>query len=164
MVVVSGDKEMMDEERETEYANTPEEEYETVAAITRQGNDLNREKQQNPVAGFTGDNPLGEKVLDEELSALLDSILVREREGGAGGIAAEQPYKDERSGQMVYPPRGATNPPQDPVSPAAKPPKEPPSIFDREKPYKDPKTGRMITPPKGLSISEPVYPATKGSR
>lgn len=155
----------LDEERETEYANTPEEEYETVAAITRQGNDLNREKKQFADKPKLGDNPMAsDKILDEELSALLDSILVREREGGAGGIAAEQPYRDEQSGRMIYPPRGATNPPQDPVSPAAKPPKESPSIFDREKPYKDPKTGRMITPPKGLSISEPVYPTTKGSR
>lgn len=165
MVVVSDDEEMMEADRETEYANTPDEEYETVAAITRQGNDLNREKKQFADKPKLGDNPMAsDEILDEELSALLDSILVREREGGAGGIAAEQPYRDERSGRMIYPPRGATNPPQDPVAPAAKPLKEPPSILDREKPYKDPKTGRMITPPKGLSISEPVYPATKGSR
>jgi hypothetical protein len=165
MVVVSSDEEMMEADRDTEYANTPEEEYQTVDTIIRQGNDLNREKRQYADKPRLGDNPMAsDEILDEELSTLLDSILVREREGGAGGIAAEQPYKDERSGRMIYPPRGATNPPQDPVSPAAKPPKEPPSIFDREKPYKDPRTGRMITPPKGLSISEPVYPVTKGSR
>jgi hypothetical protein len=79
VMVVDRDEEMMDEERETEYANTPEEEYETVAAITRQGNDLNREKRQYADKPKLGDNPMAtETVLDEELSALLDSILVKE--------------------------------------------------------------------------------------
>lgn len=163
IVLVSGDdEEMMDEERETQYANTPDEEYETVAAITRQGNDLNREKKQFANMPKTGDNPMATgDMLDEELEEMLESILVRE----AGVLDAEQPYRDTKTGKMIYPPKGATNPPQDPVSPAAKTPKELPSIADREKPYKDPKTGQMITPPKGLSISEPVYPAnTKGIR
>jgi hypothetical protein len=170
IVLVAGndDDEMMDEERETQYANTPDEEYETVAAIIQQGNDLNREKRQYADKPKLGDNPMAESVIDEELDAMLESILIREFDGGAGGIAAEQPYRDEKTGKMIYPPKGATNPPQDPVSPAAKPVKvnEPPSIFDREKPYRDPKTGKMVTPPKGLSISEPVYPAanTKGIR
>ena len=46
-------------------------------------------------------------------------------DGGPGGIEAEKPYRDEKSGKMVQPPRGATNPPQDPVSPAKKPAKAP---------------------------------------
>ena len=40
-----------------------------------------------------------------------------EEDGGPGGIDAEKPYRDEK-GKMVTPPKGATNPPQDPVSPA----------------------------------------------
>lgn len=165
-IALINNEEQVEEERDTEYANTPDEEYETIAAIIRQGNDLNREKRQYADKPKLGDNPMATvNALDEELDAMLESILIRERDGGAGGIDAEQPYRDEKSGKMIYPPKGATNPPQDPVSPAAKP-IEPPSIADREKPYRDAKTGRMITPPKGLSISEPVYPAanTKGIR
>ena len=81
IVAISSDDEMMEEERETEYANTPEEEYQTVASITRQGNDLNREKKQFANMPKAGDNPMAtDQMLDEELSALLDSILVKEAE------------------------------------------------------------------------------------
>ena len=51
-------------EVEEAYANEPDEEYQTVDAIIRQGNDLNREKQQHPKGGFTGDNPLAEDAID----------------------------------------------------------------------------------------------------
>ena len=81
IVAISSDEEMMDEERETQYANTPEEEYQTVASITRQGNDLNREKKQFANMPKAGDNPMAtDYMLDEELSALLDSVLVKEAE------------------------------------------------------------------------------------
>ena len=53
------------------YANEPDEEYETVAAILRQGNDLNRAKPQHPVAGFTGDNPLREEANEDEVRELV---------------------------------------------------------------------------------------------
>ena len=46
---------------EEAYANEPDEEYQTVDTIIRQGTDLNREKKQNPVGGFTGDNPMARK-------------------------------------------------------------------------------------------------------
>lgn len=78
IMVSDDDEEMMDEERETQYANTPDEEYETIAAITRQGNDLNREKRQYADKPKLGDNPMAESILDEELSTLLDSILIKE--------------------------------------------------------------------------------------
>ncbi len=139
VIMIGGNDEMMDEERETEYANTPEEEHQTVDSILRQGNDLNREKDQHAVAGFTGDNPLvAEQELDEEISALLDSILVKEEEPKTWlqrqpdrlpgeksweervkdsdpnyVIPAERPYKDEKTGRMITPPKGATNPPAD---------------------------------------------------
>ena len=114
VIMIGSDDEIMDEERETEYFNTPDEEYQTVDSIIRQGNDLNREKRQNPVAGFTGDNPLGESTLDADLDAMLESILLREREGTPSDIVkAEEPYKDPKTGKMVTPIKGATNPPPD---------------------------------------------------
>ena len=79
IIAISSDDEMMEEERETQYANTPEKEYQTVASITRQGNDLNREKKQFANMPKAGDNPMAtDYMLDEELSALLDSIYVKE--------------------------------------------------------------------------------------
>ncbi len=158
MVVMSNsDEEMMEADRETEYANTPDEEYETVAAITRQGNDLNREKRQYADKPKLGDNPMATNVLDEELSALLDSVLIKEFNDIT---QREAPYKDPKTGRMITPPKGLSI--SEPVSPAATPKVSPmDDITKREAPYKDPKTGRMITPPKGLSISEPVYPAAK---
>lgn len=79
MIMVADDEEMMEEDRETKYANTPEEEYETIAAITRQGNDLNREKRQYADKPKLGDNPMAtDRILDEELSELLDSVLVKD--------------------------------------------------------------------------------------
>jgi hypothetical protein len=73
------DNEMMDEENETEYANTPEEEYQTIDTIIRQGNDLHSKGGEAPKVNGGG-NPMAEDVLDEELSALLDSILIRDDE------------------------------------------------------------------------------------
>ena len=104
--------EMMGEEELDEYANRPEQEYQSIDSILRQGDDLNREKAQHPVAGFTGDNPMAEEVaLDEELQSLLDSILIREEMTDV--LKAEQPYRDEKTGKMVTPPKGATMPPAD---------------------------------------------------
>ena len=105
---VSGQE--LDEERVTHYANTPDEEYETVAAITRQGNDLNREKKQFSTDRGR-DNPMAFE-LEESLADMLESIKVQEG-GNAGGIDAEQPYKDPKTGKMVTPPKGATMPPPD---------------------------------------------------
>jgi hypothetical protein len=66
----------LDEERVTQYPNTPKEEYQTVASITRQGNDLNREKQQwNPDRGR--DNPMAFD-LEESLADMLESIKIHE--------------------------------------------------------------------------------------
>ena len=92
VAMIDRDEEMMDEERETQYANTPAEEYENVDRIIRQGNDLNREKKQFANMPKAGDNPMAtDYMLDEELSALLDSVLVKEadpqRPKGDTGIA-----------------------------------------------------------------------------
>ena len=107
------DEEMMDEE----YANEPEQEYHSIDSILRQGNDLNREKQQFAQSPKLGDNPMAESMLDADLEAMLESILVREEMTDV--LKAEQPYKDEKTGKMVTPPKGATMPPAD-SPPAAK--------------------------------------------
>ena len=101
------DEEMMDEE----YANEPEQEYHSIDSILRQGNDLNREKQQFAQSPKLGDNPMAESMLDADLEAMLESILVREEMTDV--LKAEQPYKDEKTGKMVTPPKGATMPPAD---------------------------------------------------
>ncbi len=159
-LVVIGNDEQVEEERETQYSNTPDEEYETVAAITRQGNDLNREKRQYADKPKLGDNPMATEVIDEELSALLDSVLIKEFDDIT---KREQPYRDPTTGKMITPPKGLSI--SEPVSPAVVPKIAKPAPIDditkREQPYRDPTTGKMITPPKGLSISEPVYPAAK---
>jgi hypothetical protein len=69
--------------RITKYSNTPDEEYETVDAITRQGNDLNREKRQFAGKPRLGDNPMAESLLDADLDAMLESILIREEDSAA---------------------------------------------------------------------------------
>jgi len=81
VIMISGDQ-MMDEERETEYANTPEEEYQTVDSIIRQGNDLNREKRQYADKPRLGDNPMAESMLDNDLNDILESILIRDDQDG----------------------------------------------------------------------------------
>ena len=62
MVSSEPQEEMMDEE----YANEPEEEYQTIDSILRQGNDLNREKRQYAGKPRLGDNPMTEGVYDPD--------------------------------------------------------------------------------------------------
>ena len=52
------------------YTNEPDEKYAPVDAILDQGTDLNRKKQQNAVAGFTGDNPMTEGGADVDEDAV----------------------------------------------------------------------------------------------
>ena len=77
----------LDEERASDYANTPEEEYQTIDSIIRQGNDLNREKRQYADKPKLGDNPMAEAfTLDLDLDAMLESILIREEDSAAKKI------------------------------------------------------------------------------
>ena len=46
---------------ESGYANEPNEMIAPIQAAFPSGTDLNREKKQNPVGGFTGDNPMARK-------------------------------------------------------------------------------------------------------
>ena len=58
IVIQAGPEEHVEEERSIEYANTPDEEQESVDAILHQGNDLNREKEQYADKPKSGDNPM----------------------------------------------------------------------------------------------------------
>jgi hypothetical protein len=82
VIMIGSNDEMMEEERETEYSNTPEEEYQTVDSILRQGNDLNREKRQYADKPKLGDNPMAESILDADLNDILESILIRDDQDG----------------------------------------------------------------------------------
>jgi hypothetical protein len=83
----------------TRYSNTPDEEYETVAAITRQGNDLNREKRQYASKPRLGDNPMAESMLDQDLNEILESILIRDDQD------SPEIKKDSKTGRVsaTYP-------------------------------------------------------------
>ncbi len=83
----------------TRYSNTPDEEYETVNAIIRQGNDLNREKRQYASKPRLGDNPMAESILDSDLNAMLESILLRDDKDEA------ELKKDPKTGRVsaTYP-------------------------------------------------------------
>jgi hypothetical protein len=58
VVIQAGPEEQVEEERDVEYANTPDEEVENVDAILHQGDDLNREKEQYADMPKAGDNPM----------------------------------------------------------------------------------------------------------
>jgi len=63
--------------RITRHSNTPDEKYQTVDSILRQGADLNREKRQYKKE-YPGDNPMAESMLDSDLNDILESILIRD--------------------------------------------------------------------------------------
>ena len=71
--------EQVEEERDIEYANTPEEEMETVDAIMHQGQDLHKEKEQYADRPKAGDNPMAtptrESVeMPKKISRMLEGI------------------------------------------------------------------------------------------
>lgn len=112
------DSMMHDEMMDEEYANSPD----PVIAHGNKfpsdtGNDMHRPKDSFSDKPYRGDNPMAESMLDADLEAMLESILVREEMTDV--LKAEQPYKDEKTGKMVTPPKGATMPPAD-SPPAAK--------------------------------------------
>lgn len=123
IVAISSDDEMMEEERETEYANTPEEEYQTVASITRQGNDLNREKKQFAGKPRLGDNPMaeGQMELDRDLIELLDSVLIKEAEPRRpkGDTGQAEIFTADLGIQPPSPDEGPVAKPKAPATPKA---------------------------------------------
>lgn len=74
VVIQAGPEEHIEEERDVEYANTPDEEVENVDAIMHQGNDLNREKEQYAKAE-NGDNPIAVQRESIEMPARISRML-----------------------------------------------------------------------------------------
>lgn len=77
--------ETVEEERDIEYANTPEEEMETVDAIMHQGQDLHREKEQYADRPKAGDNPMATPTresieMPKKISKMLEGIKKIEKE------------------------------------------------------------------------------------
>ena len=77
--------ETVEEERDIEYANTPEEEMETVDAIMHQGQDLHREKKQYADRPKAGDNPMATPTresieMPKKISKMLEGIKKIEKE------------------------------------------------------------------------------------
>ena len=61
-VISLGHEEAVEEERDIEHANTPNEQVATVDAVTDQGDDLNRQKKQFAGKPKLGDNPMAEEI------------------------------------------------------------------------------------------------------
>lgn len=93
-----------------EYANSPDEEVETVDAIIHQGNDLNREKSQYADKPKAGDNPMATmedqdslNVLSSRLQAAYESIKqIDELSPGTLGSYAKKASADiaQRTGDV----------------------------------------------------------------
>jgi hypothetical protein len=75
IVIQAGPEEQVEEERDVQYANTPDEEVENVDAIMHQGNDLNREKEQYAGMAKAGDNPMAARE-SIEMPARISRMLV----------------------------------------------------------------------------------------
>jgi hypothetical protein len=79
VVIQAGPEEQVEEERDVEYANTPDEEVENVDTIMHQGNDLHREKEQYAGMAKLGDNPMAtptrESVeMPKRISRMLEGV------------------------------------------------------------------------------------------
>jgi hypothetical protein len=77
IIIQAGPEEQVEEERDVEYANTPDEEVENVDAIMHQGNDLHREKEQYAGMAKAGDNPMATREsieMPERISKMLEGI------------------------------------------------------------------------------------------
>ena len=109
--------------RITRHSNTPDEEYQTVDSILRQGNDLNREKRQYKKE-YPGDNPMAESMLDQDLNDILESILIREepipttKDPETGRVKATLPTDFFRPGKKRD--RASQEIPMEPESPESR--------------------------------------------
>jgi hypothetical protein len=77
IVIQAGPEEQVEEERDVQYANTPDEEVENVDAIMHQGNDLHREKEQYAGMAKAGDNPMATRESIEmpaRISRMLEGV------------------------------------------------------------------------------------------
>ena len=74
LIIQAGPEEAVEEEREDQYANTPEEEVENIDSILHQGNDLNREKEQYSTDRGR-DNPMAMHRESIEMPASLSRMI-----------------------------------------------------------------------------------------
>ena len=81
VIIQAGPEEAVEEEREDQYANTPDEEVENIDSIMHQGNDLNREKEQYSTDRGR-DNPMAmhrESIeMPKSLSRMIEGIKMVE--------------------------------------------------------------------------------------
>jgi hypothetical protein len=77
IVIQAGPEEQVEEERDVQYANTPDEEVENVDAIMHQGDDLHKEKEQYAGMAKLGDNPMATRESIEmpaRISRMLEGV------------------------------------------------------------------------------------------
>jgi hypothetical protein len=77
IVIQAGPEEQVEEERDVQYANTPDEEVENVDAILHQGDDLHKEKEQYAGMAKLGDNPMAARESIEmpaRISKMLEGV------------------------------------------------------------------------------------------
>ena len=90
VVIQAGPEEQVEEERDAQYANTPDEEVENVDAIMHQGNDLNREKEQYAGMPKAGDNPMATRESIEmpaRISRMLEGVKQVEESKPSAGMS-----------------------------------------------------------------------------
>ena len=83
IVIQAGPEEQVEEERDIEYANTPDEEVENVDAIMHQGNDLHREKEQYAGMAKAGDNPMATREsieMPKSISRMLAGVKLASKQ------------------------------------------------------------------------------------
>ena len=83
ILIQAGPEEQVEEERDIEYANTPDEEVENVDAIMHQGNDLHREKEQYAGMAKLGDNPMATREsieMPKSISRMLAGVKLASKQ------------------------------------------------------------------------------------
>jgi hypothetical protein len=83
IVIQAVPEEQVEEERDIEYANTPDEEVENVDAILHQGNDLHREKEQYAGMAKLGDNPMATREsieMPKSISRMLAGVKLASKQ------------------------------------------------------------------------------------
>jgi hypothetical protein len=83
IVIQAGPEEQVEEERDVQYANTPDEEVENVDAIMHQGNDLHKEKEQYAGMAKLGDNPMATREsieMPKSISRMLAGVKLASKQ------------------------------------------------------------------------------------
>jgi len=83
IVIQAGPEEQVEEERDVQYANTPDEEVENVDAILHQGDDLHKEKEQYAGMAKLGDNPMATREsieMPKSISRMLAGVKLASKQ------------------------------------------------------------------------------------